>query len=108
MIRFTHRHVGTNSDAYISSSLNIEVSQDQQQFFLSPHVEDLNTRYLALANVGKVDKEKIANRRLERLGAIKACIGLYNSEDRFKRLKGHLELTNVLAEVGRMYQTQKS
>ena len=53
MILFTHIHVGTNSDDCISSSINVEVSQYQQNLPLNPRVEDLNARDLSLVAVAK-------------------------------------------------------
>ena len=79
MIRFTHINVVTNSNDYIYSSINVEVSQDQHQFLLNPRVEDLNARIPALASVGKGARNKIAKMNLDSLVAIKAWSGLANS-----------------------------
>ena len=68
MIWFTHINVGTSRDSYISSSLNVEVSYDQQRFFINTNVEYLNARDIALAAVGKGYKKKIIKRKLESLG----------------------------------------
>ena len=59
MIRFAQRNIGTNSDAYLSSSINADVSQDQQRFVLYPRVEEMNARDIVLAAVGKGAKKKI-------------------------------------------------
>ena len=76
MIRFTHITVGTNRDTYISSSLNVEVSQDQQQYLLYPCVEYLNYRYIELAAVGKGAKKKISNRKLDSLSKSRILMAL--------------------------------
>ena len=68
MIRFTNINVVTNSDAYIYSYLNVDMSKDQQRFVLNLRVEDLNTSYIALATVGKGSNKKTAKRKLEILG----------------------------------------
>ena len=53
MIQFTHINVHTNSDDYIYPYFSIEVSHYQQWFVLNPLVEDLHSRFLELADVGK-------------------------------------------------------
>ena len=58
-------HVGTNSDAYIYSSIKFEVSQYQQWFVFNPRVEDLNARDLSLAASGKGAKKKFTNTKLD-------------------------------------------
>ena len=108
VIRFTHRHVGTNSYAYIPSSLDVDVSQDQQWFVLNPRAKELNAKDLALDAVGKGNKKKIAKRELAILGEIKACSGLANSKGRIKSINGQLELTDTLGRVSRIYQAQRS
>ena len=79
MILLTHIHVFTNSDAYISSYINIEFLKYQYLFVLNPRVEDLNARDLALADVGKGPKNKTTKIKLDSLGGIKAWSGLANS-----------------------------
>ena len=108
MIRFTHINVVTNSDAYIYSSINIEVPQDQKRFFFNPRVEDMSYRVLELAAVGKGSKKKTAKRDLYRLVEIKAWSGLVKSKYTIKRLKVYLEIADALAEVSIMGQSQRS
>ena len=70
MIHFTHIRVGTNNDTYIYSSINVDLSQDQQQLFLNPRAEDLNARDLALADIGEGARKKMTKRKLDSLGKI--------------------------------------
>ena len=93
---------------YISSSLNIYLSQDKHQCVLNKRVEDLNARDLALATVGKGSKNKIAKRKLDILGEIKAWSGLANTKDRIKRLKGQMKLIGELDDVIRTDKYQRS
>ena len=79
MIHFTHIRVGTNNDTYIYSSINVDLSQDQQQLFLNPRAEDLNARDLALADIGEGARKKMTKRKLDSLGKIKAWSDLANS-----------------------------
>ena len=53
MIRFTRINFGTKIDAYISSSLNVDLLQDQDIFILDLYVEDLNSRDIALVDIEK-------------------------------------------------------
>ena len=69
---FTHRNIGTKSGAYISSSLNIDASQDQHQFPLNLRVEDWNNMDLELDAVTKGFKKKTAKRKMDRLVSTKA------------------------------------
>ena len=108
MIRITHRHIGTNIDDWISASINIEVSRDQHRFILNTRVEDLNTRDPALAAVGKGTKKKITNMKLDTFGLIKDWSDISNRKDMIKRLKGHPELADALAEASSMDQSQRS
>ena len=71
IIRFNQRHDGTNIDAYISYSINIEVKQYQQLFVLNTHVWYLNARYIALVAVGKGAKKKTTKRNIYNLRTIK-------------------------------------
>ena len=57
MIQFNHRHVFKNNDAYIYSFLNIEALQDQHQFLINQHVEDIKSRDLVPSPVGKRAKK---------------------------------------------------
>ena len=100
--------MGTNRDAYIPPSLNFEVSEDKQRLVLNPCVEDLNTRDISLASVGKAAKKKISKSKLDILSSIKAWSGLANSKDRIKRLNCQLKLFDALAEVRSMDQSQNS
>ena len=99
---FTHRHFGTNSDACIYSSLNVEVSQDQHQFVFDPFVEYINDMDLSLDAIGKVAKKNTAKRKIGSLGEIKAWSGLSKSDERINRLKDQLELDDKLDKVSRM------
>ena len=92
MIRVTCRYVSANSDDYIYSSLNVEVSQDQKRFLLNTQVEDLNARDLAFSAVGEGDKKKTAKKNLESLWTIKDWSGLAKNKDGIKRLKVHLKM----------------
>ena len=105
MIQFTRRHVCTNSDAYISSSLDIEVYPDPRWFALNPGAEDLNNRFLSLAIVGKETKKKMSKRNLDSLGKVKAWIVLSNVKESIKRLKSRLKIADTLGKASRMYQT---
>ena len=80
MIHFTHIRVGTNNDTYIYSSINVDLSQDQQQLFLNPRAEDLNARDLLLDTVGKGSKKKTAKRNVDILVKIKAWSGIFNNK----------------------------
>ena len=108
MIRFTHRNVVTNSDAYIYSSINIEVPQDQQRFFFNPRVKDMSYRVLELAAVGKGSKNKTAKKNMYRLGPIKDWSGISNREGSINILQGNIELDDAFNEVKRTDQSQRS
>ena len=68
MIRFTHRNVGTNIDAYICYYLDVEVSQEKLRFIINTNVEGLYSSYLELADVGRESKKNISKRDMDSLG----------------------------------------
>jgi hypothetical protein len=105
MAQFARRNLGAAAAAP-SAYLDVEMTADQKKL-LDPTPQDLTIRALMLDAGGAGAQKKLAKRKLDALGYIKAHSGIQNDPERIKRLKDTAELAASIAEVKRADAAEK-
>jgi hypothetical protein len=81
-----------------STSLEVEMTEEQAAI-LAPTMQDLSVQSILKNAGGAGATKKLAQRKLNNVGAITSPCGLQNHPERVKKLLAALQLTKSLAET---------
>ena len=100
MSTFARRHTAEGTTLEPSRYLDIEITRDQRMI-LNPSQQDLTFRAIMRDTAGEGALKKLAKRKLDNVGDIKAHCGIQNSVERIRQLKAARELSDSLTEIAR-------
>ena len=103
MLEYRAQHLGAVQP---SKHLGINMSKSQRSAIM-PSREDLAANVIMRDTQGLGAQLKISKRKLDNLGFIKSHSGIQNSEERIKRLKSQLKLSETLAEINAATDKEK-
>ena len=104
MARFARRQDGDIFDAV--GRLDLAMTDDQKKI-LNPTAQDLTCREIMKDAGGAGATQKLAKRKLDNLGIIKAHCGVATDPDRIAKLERAAQLASSISEIQRVTQVEK-
>lgn len=106
MSQFVRRQQKRGETLEPSAFLDVEITDDQRAI-LAPSERDLTCGALMADAGGQGAQKKLAKRKLDNLGDIKAHSGVQNDPERIRKLKATAELSASISEIVRLDKAEK-
>ena len=105
--QFVRRQTKRDDAVEPSAYLDVEITDDQR-VILAPSAQDLTCEALMADAGGMGAQKKLAKRKLENLGDVKAHCGVQNDPERIRKLKATAQLSASISEIARVAKAEKA
>ena len=100
MTTYARRHSSEGTTLAPAQYLDVEMTSDQRML-LNPTLHDLTLRAIMRDSGGNGALRKLARRKLDNVGDIKAHCGIQNNPERIRQLSAARELSASITEIAR-------